>query len=454
MAIVNQANGTAVSATTGALTVAWPTHITNDVALLYVISSGGGTTATLTTANGFTLIDSYTAGSGTTGAKISVFWARATSSSMASPVVQAGTDFKYGVITTFRGVVLTGNPYDVYSGGSKPTASTSATIPGITTSVDNTFYVAAIADDLDSTAAFVTNFVNASITNIAAVFTGGTTSGTGGGLAVISGDKAVAGAIGTATVTVTSSINVYLVLALIPDLTPPVLGFTNNFEGGTLNAEISTANSGGTSGQAISSRSSTGTGTITFSNVVAKNTQSIRLGIPTSSTGQMVWTYASSSRVVMRFYFYYDTFVQDDFIELAVIRNSTLNIGTIGLYNKILLFYNATLNLPATDPLDPNTWYRIEVAITRGATTSNGRVEFAYYADHSTTPIYSYDSGSVVNAGASYPATFRLGSTVAPTAVTHTFYYDDLAVQELTSGYIGPSSIVVYDTTQFMPFFH
>ncbi len=107
-----QANGTAVSATTGTLTVAWPVHAINDVGLLYVVSSGGGTTQTLNTANGFTLIDTQSTGTGTAGTKISVYWCRATSTAMSSPVVTAGTDFKYGVISTFRGCRTTGDPYD------------------------------------------------------------------------------------------------------------------------------------------------------------------------------------------------------------------------------------------------------------------------------------------------------------------------------------------------------
>lgn len=216
MAVTFQAAGTAAAATTGTLTVPWPTHQANDVALLFVTSSAGGTTDTLTTANGFTLINTQTTGSGTAGTRLSTFWARATSSSMASPVLTAGSDFKYGVILTFRGARTVGSPIDgTVQVRTKGTASTTATFGSVTTTLPNALIVHAISSDLDSASGFVTSLTNTGLTDITERFDAGTTNGLGGGIGVVTGTKVAAGLMATSTATVTSSINTMQTIALV-----------------------------------------------------------------------------------------------------------------------------------------------------------------------------------------------------------------------------------------------
>lgn len=214
-----QAVGTAVSATTGTLTVAWPAHVAGDIALLFVECQGGDT-ASLSTANGFAQVTNspQSTGSAGTGSKLSVWWCRATSSSMASPIMTAASNHQYGVILTFRGCASSGNPINISSGGVKASASTTTTTSGVTTTADACLIVEAITKDLDSASAFASAQTNAALTGIAERFDAGTISGNGGGIAVHTGTKATAGATGGTAVTVTSSISAFMTIALAPDL--------------------------------------------------------------------------------------------------------------------------------------------------------------------------------------------------------------------------------------------
>ena len=210
------AAGTAVSGT-GSITVAWPTHVADDVALLF-IESCGGEAATLSTPAGFVNVTGspQSTGSGTSGTRLTVYWCRATSSSMASPVVTDPGDHVYGIILTFRGVVATGDPWDVTDGGTKATASTTTTFGTVTTNDNNDLIVLAASRDNDSTAAAWSAWTNANLSSLTEQSDGGTTSGNGGGVGVATGGKLTAGAIGSTTATVTSSVDGHMTIALKP----------------------------------------------------------------------------------------------------------------------------------------------------------------------------------------------------------------------------------------------
>ena len=213
-----QAAGTSVTGT-GAVTPTWPAHVADDVALLFVESTGGQA-ATLSTAAGFVAVANspQATGAGTAGTRITVFWARATSAAMAAPTVADPGNHVYARILTYRGVIATGNPWDITGGGVKTPASTSVTVTGVTTTLPNTLVVQAVARDNDNAAAAFSAQTNANLTGIAERSDAGTTSGNGGGFAVWDGVKATAGATGNTTATVTSSINAFLTVALSPAL--------------------------------------------------------------------------------------------------------------------------------------------------------------------------------------------------------------------------------------------
>lgn len=223
-AVTFQAAGTAVGAK-APVSPAWPAHQANDIALLFVESSGGEP-ATLSTSAGFVQVTGSPQATGTTtnGTRITVFWARATSAAMATPTVADPGSHVYAQILTYRGAVASGNPWDVTGGGFKAAATTSVTLTGVTTTVANTLVVQAVARDNNSAAAAFSAQTNAALTGIIERSDAGTSTGTskGGGFGVWDGTKATAGTTGSTTATVTSSINAFLTIALAPAPPPQV----------------------------------------------------------------------------------------------------------------------------------------------------------------------------------------------------------------------------------------
>lgn len=125
------------------LTVGWPAgHAANQIGILVVVERqafGDPGVATLATANNFAAV---TGGSdlttdGTWYVRTTKFWCRASSGSMSSPVVAAGTgNMHSAVIITFDGRITTGDPTDGTPGlGANASSNNSVTAPGPTTSV-------------------------------------------------------------------------------------------------------------------------------------------------------------------------------------------------------------------------------------------------------------------------------------------------------------------------------
>jgi hypothetical protein len=99
-AVSYQALGAAIAGT-GAVSPVWPAHNINDIALLFVESTGGQA-VTLSTPAGFTEITNspQATGTGTNGTRLTVFWARATSNAMPTPTVADAGDHVYARIVT------------------------------------------------------------------------------------------------------------------------------------------------------------------------------------------------------------------------------------------------------------------------------------------------------------------------------------------------------------------
>jgi MSHA biogenesis protein MshQ len=223
MAATFQATGSP-QASNGGITVPWPTHLVDDVGFLF-IESCGGEAANLSTSNGFAAVGSPQAtGATTTGTRLTVYWARATSTTMASPVVSAPGNHAYGVIVSFRGARRTINPFGNVVGTSKATASTTHTMTSIISAIPGSRIIMAVTKDLDATAAFASSWAGTGLTNIVEHFDFGTTSGNGGGIAVASGIALVPGTIGPPSLVVTSSVNASAVINLIPDTFHTVAG--------------------------------------------------------------------------------------------------------------------------------------------------------------------------------------------------------------------------------------
>jgi len=184
------------------LTVAWPTHVSGDVALLLVGSDGAG--ATLDTANGFTFLGSGGLGSDET---IYVFWCRASSSSMSSPIINGQSNGLVAAMVTFRGCISSGNPYNVYQGANGQT-DTAFQSSGVTTTLANTLVVS--CGVFDGSGTTISGWTNASLASIterldATVSSVGEVS-FNRGLCAASGVKAAAGAVSSTSATLSASV--------------------------------------------------------------------------------------------------------------------------------------------------------------------------------------------------------------------------------------------------------
>lgn len=208
-----QATGTIVSGTTGNVSPAWPTHQSGDIAFL-LVECAGPQFITLVTASGF---QPLTYGLGTAqsaGTRLTVWWCRATSSSMAAPTVKASSNHVDAAIVTVRGAIADGDPTEVFGYTNKSTASTTATWPSVTTVTPNCLILNMGARDNSATGAALGTPTNSSLSSVAKGLDDGTTSGNGGGLFTVSGGLATAGSSGSTTATITSSINSLLTIAV------------------------------------------------------------------------------------------------------------------------------------------------------------------------------------------------------------------------------------------------
>jgi len=210
MTIAYQATGTPANGT-GAITVAWPAHQSGDFGIL-VCGCEAGETISLSTANGFV----ETSGSPKNGAfsHIALFWCRATSSSMASPVVADPGNNVVGAIVTFRGATGSPTPINAFTNGVDTTTST-LTIGGVTTTQNNCMIIAAVDTDLNTSNQY-SNWANANLVSCTEWLDYGSSSGDNNHIAVAGGVKAVAGATGNITATgANNRDSSYIVLAIM-----------------------------------------------------------------------------------------------------------------------------------------------------------------------------------------------------------------------------------------------
>jgi len=222
---------------------------------------------------------------------------------------------------------------------------------------------------------------------------------------------------------------------------------TNCAEGGTDGVQPSSANSGGLSGTALTTQTLSGTGTtLTFSTNAAHGSLGYRhnYAAVSSTAWQLFPGTAAAGRWVFRYYLQVSA-VPTALDYLSKYRSSTaqLAVMTVGTDGKLILQNAAGAGITAsraTNALAANTRYRVEVAITPGTTTSNGRLEYAYYLGDSGTAEFTYDSGTTQNAGTTNCRDMRVGRDTAIISAL-IVDYDDLASNQLASGWIGAAYV-------------
>jgi hypothetical protein len=201
-----------------ATSVQWPAHLADDIGILVIETSGNGTTLNIVTPSNWAAVPGspVTDLATTAGSKLQVWWKRASSSSEGAVSIPDSGDHQIARIYTFRNCIATGDPWDVTTTGNKTTASTTATVPAVETTVDDTLIVMIVGRPNDN--ASTTHFgvpVNSNLTDLADRGEAGTNTGNGGGFVLTTGVKAAAGNTGTSTLTkIASTTDTYMVIAL------------------------------------------------------------------------------------------------------------------------------------------------------------------------------------------------------------------------------------------------
>lgn len=188
----------------GAVSPAWPTHQSGDVALL-IVETAGGEPATLSNAQGFASVTGSPRGDNVDlgGTVLTVWWKRATTSSEPAPTVADSGNHTFAKIITFRGVIATGNPWDATAGSeTEGSGSTTFSIPGSATSTANALVVAIVSSsDLRN----ASGWTNADLVGLTERADEASTVGNNGSVAIATGIKVTAGTYGATTGTLTDS---------------------------------------------------------------------------------------------------------------------------------------------------------------------------------------------------------------------------------------------------------
>jgi hypothetical protein len=207
----------------------------------------------------------------------------------------------------------------------------------------------------------------------------------------------------------------------------------NSFDGGTDTTVITTANSGGSSGDAFNSVS--GSPTFTTAQVLA-GTVSCKFVQAGAAAAYLGWPLVHLTQYqYARYYLMMEAWPSVAtpmcyFMEDGPIMVAELVMGTDGLITVKNNAGTATATTPVA--VNPEVMYRIE-ARCDGLPSGSGTVYV--YEGHATQAITS----ASVTGDFSFVGwdVCRIGTAVTSTTVTWTVYLDDLAVGE--TGWVGPS---------------
>jgi hypothetical protein len=207
----------AASSSANAITPAFPASIVADDILIGVGESVGGSNFPNIATNGFAHIDSVSPVVQGVNTQLSVVWRRYDGVVTAHSWGDSG-DHNIGRYIAIRGCPTAGNPWDVVAAAVEATSDTSVSWPGATTTVVDTLVLEIIATDTDvSSTTNLGTLTNASYTSITERMDNWIISGNGGGIGMVSGIKASAGATGASTATLANAGNKALMtLALKP----------------------------------------------------------------------------------------------------------------------------------------------------------------------------------------------------------------------------------------------
>lgn len=204
----------------GAVAPPWPAgHQVGDLGFLFVETANQA--AVLSDPQGFVETTGSPVGLGVAGAvasvRITMFWCRATSTSMTAPTIATNGDHIISRISTVRNAVATGDPIHLVTSATLLVPDTAVSIPGGTTTINDCLMLIVIANSTDTNTPQTSGQTNADFSNVTEVWDANNTTGVGGGICFTRAGFATAGTFGVTTATLgTLSTQALMILAVLP----------------------------------------------------------------------------------------------------------------------------------------------------------------------------------------------------------------------------------------------
>ena len=209
--------GTVDNGTTGTISPGLPASMAaNDICILVASTIAGGSIA-ITTAGSIATWNVVTGSpiNVSSGEKLYVWWG-VYSSGTTKPVLTPGSDHSIARIAAYRGANFI-SPMDVQATGTQTSSTTTFSFnTGLTTGFNNDLVLVAVSSGTDTTTAQFSNaFTNANLASINTRLDDQTSSGGGGGFALVEGSLVAKGLVGTwATTLVSASQQAYICFTL------------------------------------------------------------------------------------------------------------------------------------------------------------------------------------------------------------------------------------------------
>lgn len=213
--------------------------------------------------------------------------------------------------------------------------------------------------------------------------------------------------------------------------------YRNTLEGGTDGLAISTANSGGASGNAFTAVASP----ISFSTEQAHAGSLSMKPSVAANQSYVRWGFSGTRSLAFRAYVYCTTAHTAEYIinRLDVGGNSVV-AAVIGSNSMLRIKSGGTYQWTASSTFPLNQWVRIEFLTEIGTSANDGKARLAYYIGESATPVG--DSGWINNlslSGDTGTVTGALFGKISLAAYAGSLYMDTLAVNSDSdyTGFIG-----------------
>ena len=194
----------AVASSASAIAPAFPASIAADDILITIAECEG-----VTAPGAYTLPSGWAHVTGSpvqqsTNTRLWVIWRRYDGVFTAPSLGDSG-DHNLGRMIAIRGCPTTGDPWDVAATATEATSDTSATWPGVTTTIDDTLILEICSTSADISTAQISALTNGAYSSITEQMDNAITTGNGGVIICYSATKATAGATGQSTATLTTA---------------------------------------------------------------------------------------------------------------------------------------------------------------------------------------------------------------------------------------------------------